>query len=207
MATGVICDYKTASVNKVKFGDFHDWYMQGMVYAWILTRNKFPVTQCRFIALLKDHSKTEAERDRQYPQTPVFVYEFPVKQSELFTIGAYVRSKAAEYEKYLGTDDDAIPACSSDQRWERPSKFAVKKEGRVKAVRVFDSQEEADAKVAELGAGHYVETRKGESLKCAHYCLCSYFCNFCQEQQNQETKPEVSMQFPTNSKPAERLAA
>jgi RecB family exonuclease len=74
MASGTICDYKTASVNKVKFSDFSDWYLQGMIYAWLLTRNKFPVTHCRFIALLKDHSKTEAQRDRQYPQNPVLYY-------------------------------------------------------------------------------------------------------------------------------------
>ena len=33
MHNGVICDYKTASVNKVRFGDFGDWYTQGMIYA------------------------------------------------------------------------------------------------------------------------------------------------------------------------------
>jgi hypothetical protein len=151
-----------------------------MIYAWLLTRNKFPVTHCRFIALLKDHSKTEAGRDRQYPQNPVFVYEFPVTQSELFKIGTFIRGKVGEYEKYLSADDDEVPPCSPNERWDRPSKFAVKKEGRQKAVKLFDVQSEAEARAAELGDGHYVEHRVGESVKCENYCLCAGFCNYYQ---------------------------
>jgi hypothetical protein len=181
MATGTICDYKTASVNKVRFNDLSDWYLQGMIYAWLLSRNKFPVERCRFIALLKDHSKTEAERDRSYPQNPVFVYEFPVTADKLFKIGAFIRDKTGEYEKYLAVPDDDIPPCSKEERWERPSVFALKKEGRQKAVKLFDVRDEAEARAAELGAGHFVEHRIGESIKCAHYCLCRGFCNYCHE--------------------------
>ena len=57
----------------------------------------------------------------------------------------------------------------------------LKKEGRKTAVKLFDTQEEAEAKIAELGKGHYLEVRKGESMKCKNYCLCSGFCNFCQQ--------------------------
>ena len=84
MATGVICDYKNTSVFKIKAGlqkeadgtvhGFPEWKMQGLIYAWLLQKNGLPATKCRFIALLKDHSKTEADRDRSYPQSPVYVY-------------------------------------------------------------------------------------------------------------------------------------
>ncbi len=192
MKTGTICDYKTASVNKVRFADFSDWHTQGMVYAWLLSHNKFPVSRCRFIALLKDHSKTEAARDRQYPQNPVFVYEFPVTHAELFTIGAFIRSKASDYERYLLVDDNAIPPCLPHERWEKPSRFAVKKEGRERAVRVFDTKAEADERAAELGAGHFVEHRAGSSTKCEHYCLCAAYCDFCQERTQ-----HIARAFPT----------
>jgi hypothetical protein len=36
MQNGTIRDYKTASVHKVKFNDFNDWYLHGMIYAWLL---------------------------------------------------------------------------------------------------------------------------------------------------------------------------
>ena len=68
MATGVICDYKNTSVFKIKAGlqkeadgtlhGFPEWKQQGLIYAWLLQKNGLPATKCRFIALLKDHSKT-----------------------------------------------------------------------------------------------------------------------------------------------------
>ena len=178
MATGTIADYKTASVNKVKFNDFSEWYLQGMIYAWLLARNNFPVNRCRFIALLKDHSKTDARRDLRYPAKPTYVYEFNVTPEKLFNVGTFIREKVREYEKYQKLDDDAIPPCLPEQRWDRPSVFAVRKEGRKTAVRLFDTLGEAEQKAAELGAGHSVENRPGESIRCQSYCLCCDFCDY-----------------------------
>jgi hypothetical protein len=181
MDHGVICDYKTASVQKIKFGDFKDWYLQGMIYAWLLNKNKFPVNKCRFIALLKDHSKTEVMRDSQYPKEPVYVYEFPVTAQGLFKIGVFIKNKVAEYKHCLALNDNDIPACTSEERWERPPKFAVKKNGLKRAVRVFDRREDADLLAGTKGKGHYIEFRKGESVRCQSYCLCCGPCNFYHE--------------------------
>ena len=181
MVTETICDYKTASVWKVKMRDFDDWERQGLIYAWLMLHNNFIVKKCRFIAMLKDHSKTDAARDHQYPQSPVFVYEFDVTQEKLFKIGLYIKRRVTRYLSYKETPDDLIPACSPEERWERPAKFAVTKEGRKTAVKLFDDQGEAEAKAAELGTGHYVEHRVGESVKCQSYCTCSGFCNFRNE--------------------------
>lgn len=191
MATGIICDYKNTSVYKVKAGfqkdangiehGFPEWRMQGLIYAWLLQKNGLPATKCRFIALLKDHSKTEAERDRSYPQSPVYVYEFNVTKEDLEEIENFIRKKVFQYELFSATEDDMIPECTAEERWQKKDVYAVKKEGRKTAVKLFDSQEEAEAKIAELGKGHYLEIRKGESMKCKNYCLCSGFCNFCQQ--------------------------
>jgi hypothetical protein len=57
----------------------------------------------------------------------------------------------------------------------------IKKEGRKIAVKLFDDLEAAEQRVAELGAGHFVECRTGESIKCQSYCLCRQFCDFYQQ--------------------------
>jgi hypothetical protein len=181
MATATICDYKTASVHKVKFGDFNDWYLQGMIYAWLLIRNNLPVKTCRFIAMLKDHSKTEAMRDYQYPKNPVYVYEFPVTAENLFKISAFIRMKVDAYKYHAALADNDIPPCLPVERWDRPTKYAVKKEGRKTAVRVLDDENAANGLTAELGKGHYVEHRPGESVRCQSYCLCREFCSYYQE--------------------------
>ena len=177
----VIDDYKTASVTKVKIGDFTEWHTQGMIYAWLLVKNNFTVNRCRFIALLKDHSKTDAMRERDYPKEPVYIYEFPVTPQGLFKTGVYIRNRIEEYQRCLSLSDNDIPACSPEERWEKPSQFAVMKNGQKRAVRLFDKREDADLLAEIKGANHYIEHRQGESIKCRSYCLCRRFCNFCQE--------------------------
>jgi hypothetical protein len=181
MKHGIIDDYKTASVTKVKFGNFTDWYLQGMIYAWLLTKNNFPVSRCRFITLLKDHSKTDALRERDYPKEPVYIYEFPVTPQGLFKTGLFLRDKVEEYQRYKPLSDKEIPPCSPEERWERPPVFAVMKSGQKRAVRLFDKREDACLLAEAKGANHYVEDRQGESIKCQSYCLCKKFCNFYQE--------------------------
>ena len=181
MKLGVVDDYKTASVTKVQIGDFSEWHRQGMIYAWLLTKNNLTVNLCRFIALLKDHSKTDAMRERDYPKEPVYIYAFPVTPQGLFKTGLFLRNKIEEHQRCLLLSDNDIPPCSPVERWERPPKFAVMKNGGKRAVRLFDRREDADLLVEAKGANHYVEHRHGESVRCRSYCLCNRFCNFYQE--------------------------
>ena len=177
----IICDYKTASATKVRFNDFNDWYLQGMIYAWLLIKNNLPANKCRFIALLKDHSKTDAMRERNYPKAPVYIYGFPVTPQGLFKIGIFIKNKVEEYKRCLLLPDNEIPPCTPEERWERPPKFAVMKNGLKRAVRLFDKQEDAELLAETKGGNHYIEYRPGESIKCRSYCPCNRFCNFYQE--------------------------
>jgi len=178
MKHGIIFDYKTASVNKIRFKDFKDWYLQGMIYAWLLNKNGFNVKKCRFIALLKDHSKTEMMRDSQYPKKPVHVYEFPVTLTELMKIDSFIKERVIEYQTYHSLHDDKIPSCKPEERWDKATTYAVMKQGNKKAVKLFDNTQDANERVGKLGSAYFVETRKGESTKCRHYCLCRKFCNY-----------------------------
>ena len=178
MATGVITDYKTCSVWKIKFDDFDDWRKQGLIYAYLLRENGFPVTACRFTALIKDHSRTEARRDLSYPQSPVYVYEFNVNDSDIESIIPFIEEKIKSVSENEQLSDDEIPPCTAAERWATPDKWAVMKTGRKSAVRVLDSEQEAAELCEKLGAGHSVEYRKGVSRKCEDYCICKDYCEF-----------------------------
>lgn len=186
MERGIINDWKTASVYKVLKGDFADWRKQGLTYAWLLKQNGLDVRRCRFIALLKDHSKSKAKFDATYPQSPVFVYEFEVTPEELEQTGERITQKVIAIEAAEKMGDDDIAPCSAEERWADPEKFAVMKNGRKTAVRVFDTQADADACAGELGNSHYVEHRPAVSRKCGEYCLCKDFCNFYQQQRGNQ---------------------
>ena len=178
MERGIINDWKTSSVYKVMKDDFSDWYKQGMTYAWLLKQNGLDVRRCRFIALLKDHSMTKAETDSSYPQSPVFVYEFEVTPEELEQAGERIVAKVKTIEAAEKQGDDDIEPCTPEERWADPEKYAVMKNGRKTAVRVFDTLIDAENCAGELGNSHYVETRPAVSRKCGKYCLCKDFCSF-----------------------------
>ena len=186
MERGIINDWKTASVYKVMKGDFADWRKQGLTYAWLLKQNGLDVRRCRFIALLKDHSTSKAKFDATYPHSPVFVYEFEVTPEELEQTGERITQKVIAIEAAEKMGDDDIAPCSAEERWADPEKFAVMKNGRKTAVRVFDTQADADACAGELGNSHYVEHRPAISRKCGDYCLCKDFCNFYQQQRGNQ---------------------
>ena len=178
MENGVINDWKTASVWKVQFNDFKDWRAQGLTYAWLLQQSGLEAKKCRFVALLKDHSKTKAKNDSSYPQSPVFIYEFDVTAADMEETAARILAKVQEIESAYKLDDDAIEPCSAEERWADGEKWAVMKNGRKSAVKVFDNQLDADAMAGELGNSHYVEHRPAISRKCGDYCKCKEFCNF-----------------------------
>ena len=178
MENGVINDWKTASVWKVQFNDFKDWRAQGLTYAWLLQQSGLEVKKCRFVALLKDHSKTKAKTDSSYPQSPVFIYEFDVTAADLEETAARILAKVQEIESAYKLDDDAIEPCSAEERWADGEKWAVMKNGRKTAIKLFDNSADADAMAGEMGNAYYVEHRPAISRKCGDYCNCKDFCNF-----------------------------
>lgn len=176
----ILEDWKTASVWKVIYGDFKDWKAQGLTYAWLMKQSGLNVKRCRFVALLKDHSKTDAKRKPDYPQKPVFIYEFDVTDADLEATEARIRAKIESVTEAYKKADDEIAPCTPEERWETATKYAVMKPGRKTAVKVCDSKEDAEL-FSKTQSGTYIEERKGESKKCQDYCPCAQFCNHYKE--------------------------
>lgn len=189
----ILVDWKTASVWKVIYGDFEDWRRQGLVYAWLMKQNGLNVKRCRFVALLKDHSKSDAKRKPDYPQKPVYIYEFDVTEEALKETENFIKNKVLSVSQAYEKSDDEIVPCSSEERWETLTKWAVMKEGRKTAIRVFENREDAELLLKSLNGGHFLEERKGESKKCLDYCPCCEFCNFYKEMQKKELETFVRM--------------
>ena len=178
MENKTIYDWKTASVWKIQYKDFTDWKAQGLTYAYLMQQSGLEVKRCKFVALLKDHSKSKARTDSSYPQSPVYIYEFEVTAQDLAATKERIEKKVAEIESAYLLGDDDIEPCTADERWADNDKFAVMKNGRKTAVKLFDNQADADAYAGELGNAHYVEHRPAISRKCVDYCNCKEFCSF-----------------------------
>ncbi len=178
MVNEILYDYKTTSAWKVVFKNFEDWYKQGMIYSWLLSKKGLKVNKCKFVAILRDWSESESLKKDDYPKSPVYTYEFDVTDADLKSVEEFIKAKVESVEKNKDVADDDLPECSPDERWAEQTKYAVMKEGRKTAVKVFEDESEADEYAKELGGKHYVEKREGKDKKCTRYCPVRDFCKY-----------------------------
>ena len=177
-----IVDYKFTSAWAV-MNDKIEWEQQLNVYKWLVeTVKKKPVKYLRICALIRDFSRHDTGRDG-YPQAPIHMVDIPMWDA--VKAEAYVRSRLEMHrESKLSADfGESLPECSPEERWMSETTYAVKREGRKTAIRVFKTIEEA-TELAEKEKG-YVETRVGEPKRCTgNYCGVAQWCDQYQAELN-----------------------
>ena len=184
--TKKITDYKTASIWKVIYNDYDDWRKQLLIYSWMMRQIGFEVDNAEIVAVLKDHKKSEAKRKPDYPQFPVKVISFKFTEQDFLDIEYWLLQRFALILDCERRTDGDLPHCSQEERWNDGDKFAVMKGSNKRALRVLDTQEEAEEWLRANGGTH-IETRPGEDKKCNEYCDANLFCNYY----NQELKKGV----------------
>lgn len=178
--TKTITDYKTCSAWKVIYDDWEDYRKQLLMYAWAFKKMGFEVEHGQIVAIIKDHSKTKSKTDTQYPTYPVYIKTFDFTEKDFNDIEKFLKNKFAEIKKYESISDDELPICSLEARWNEGDKYAVKKKGNKRALRVYNTLEEAQEHLAK-DADLELEIRKGIDKKCLEYCACNKFCNYYKE--------------------------
>ena len=174
----LIEDWKTTSVWKVIYKSFDEWKAQGLTYAWLMRKAGLNVQKCRFIALLKDHSKKDAKIKPDYPQKPVYIYEFDVTEADLEATEKRIIEKIKSVTEAYKMADDDIPPCTPEERWSTATKYAVMKEGRKTALKVCEDRDSAEAFMASQTGDLYIQERPGEDKRCMDYCPCAEFCSY-----------------------------
>lgn len=168
-----ISDYKTTSAYAV-MNEKADWTYQLNIYAHLVEKvKKIPVKGLSIVAIIRDWSAREAKKE-SYPQAPIVTIPitlWPADDREQFIQDRLSAHSAAMFE----TDTDgALPECTPEDMWERPSTWAIKKEGGVRAKAVYSTEEEA---ALNLTPGYIIEHRPGERVRCASYCQVARFCS------------------------------
>ena len=180
--TKTVTDYKTASVNKVLYNDWEDYRRQLLIYCWMLRRIGFDARRGELVVLLKDHSKTKAMIQSDYPMHPIYRIGWTFTDEDLKGIEEFIMQKFEDIDDCEKLDDSDLPNCTPAERWHKDDKYAVMKEGRKTAIRVLDSREEADLYIINNGLDkkHYIEKREGQDMRCENYCTVSKWCPFYQ---------------------------
>lgn len=167
-------DYKVTSAWSVVFEPQgrEDWHKQLNVYNWMNYKATGRESDLlRDILILRDWQNSKAN-DQDYPPIPVAVVEVPAWPHD--KTEQYVKERIRLHLEAQGLPDGQLPSCSEDEMWAKPTTYAVMKEGRKSAVRVFDTYEDALIFADEL---MYIQERPGRRVRCDNYCDAKMWCN------------------------------
>lgn len=171
-----INDYKTVSVWSV-MNEKPEWEQQLNIYAWLVeTVKKMPISKIKIVAILKDWKEMEATTRQNYPIKQVVVIDIPIWTMEQRE--AFIKERIHLHSEALFATDtnEALPECTPDECWEKPTTYAVKKDGGVRAKSVHPNLADAEGALADAGKGYILEVREGERTRCARYCQVSQWC-------------------------------
>ena len=173
----IVSDFKVTSVWSVIY-DKTSWHDQLNTYAYLIRKSKgLNVKKLQIVALLRDWTRRKAEEDVDYPTSPIAVINIPLwsdqKQDEFIDTRMKLH-KEADFDMAMDTE---MRSCTSEEMWAKPTKYAVMKKNRKRAIKLHDDIDKATAMAESLGQDHFVETRVGELTRCkGDWCGVSAFC-------------------------------
>lgn len=169
--TESIEDYKVTSVYSFLLGDKIEWEQQQNCYAYLYKQHGFDVESLKIHAILRDWQRSRLLKDSNYPKIP-----FVTKDIPLWTVEQQRNYIMERIEKHMAFP---VPECTKEERWYRGEGFAVMKKNRKSAVRVLDTEAEAEEFFIkkELDKNHYIEHRPGTYARCESYCNVADFCD------------------------------
>jgi hypothetical protein len=169
----IITDWKFTSAWAV-MQDKEEWVQQLNIYKWLVeTVKRKKVCGLKICAFIRDFSRHEKKDG--YPIANIVNIDIPMWDS--VTTETYIRERLEMHRNAKMAHDfgEELQPCSDEERWQSETIYAVKRDGRKTAIRVFKTIEEA-TELAEKEKG-YVETRKGEPKRCTgNYCGVAQWC-------------------------------
>ena len=171
-----IRDYKTTSAWAV-MNDKVEWEQQLNIYAWLVeTVKKSPVKDLGIVAIIRDWSRRDAATREGYPSAPI--KELPINLWSYEERDKFVRDRISMHSacEFALEADELLPPCTPEEMWEKPTVYAVKKKGAVRAKSLHDNEQEASVVAMQLGSEFEVETRLGERTRCANFCPVNTWC-------------------------------
>lgn len=185
--TKTVTDWKTCATWKIIFGDFDDWRRQTLMYCWMLRRLGVDACHGEIVAIMRDHSMRKARFEKDYPPHPVYKIGWEFGEEDFAKVEADIMQWFTEVTHEETVEDAYLEPCSPEQRWHRDDKWAVMRKGQKRAVKLFDSKDDALGfmdwlanQASNKGKPLYIEERRGEDTKCESYCSVSEFCPYYQ---------------------------
>lgn len=168
----IIADWKCTSVWSFLNGIKPVWEAQLNIYNYLYSKEKpdIPIEHLKIYAILRDFQKSKVGSDLFYPKIP-FCMENVDKWSEEKTI-YYIQSQLRDH------NNNSYRECTSEEKWQSKTTYAVKTVGKKRAERVLGSMDKATQWMAKNKRGNSIEVRTGECKRCKQYCPVRSVCKY-----------------------------
>ena len=170
----VISDYKVTGAWSVMNAKA-DWHNQLNLYAWLLRMTGKNVKALQIVAIVRDWNRRDAKTREGYPSSPVTVINIPLWSFEDQT--DYIKKRLALHNDafFAAHTNEEMPLCTPEDCWEKPTLYAVMKEGGKRAKSVHSTREDAEENLP--AKGYFVEVREGTRTRCQEFCQVSEYCD------------------------------
>lgn len=174
----ILQDYKQASVWEYIYGVKPEREEQLNCLAYLCRHHGYPVAGLQIIFVFRDWMKSKAKTDREYPQRQWALVDIPVWSAE--RAWKFIENRVRLHQ---AAQNGSLPLCTDEERWYSGDKFAVKKKGRKTALRVLNTQEDAEAWIIGNANGDEttIEFRPGQNKRCDDYCSAAPVCEQYQQ--------------------------
>ena len=172
-----ISDWKNVGVWAV-MNEKVEWEQQLNIYAWLVEEvAKKPVTKLSIVAIVNNWNKRDAKSKEGYPPARGIVLDiklWPFEERLKFIRGRIHAHSEGQFSTDAGEE---LPLCTPADMWEKPTTYAIKKDGGVRAKSVHADLEEAEEALLKSGSGYSLEIRHGERTRCDEYCSVNKWCD------------------------------
>lgn len=172
---GAVEDVKTTKTfNFIKGSNDEKYSLQGSVYRW-LNQDIIKEDYVNILMIFTDWSELKAKGDKTYPQKRVLVRKLPILSVE--ETESWVRTRLMELNRYKDAPQADLPACTPEELWMDPPKWAYYKDKSkmARATKLFNTAAEAQTRLMQDGNKGIVVKRDMEPKFC-RWCPASPVC-------------------------------
>ncbi len=176
--SSTITDYKLTSVWAVMYGLKDEWITQTNSYAHLFRSVGFKVERLQIVAILRDWRIKETLKYKDYPCVQVKTFDVPLWEPLKTQI--WMENRVLLHQKAVDLSDEHLPKCLPVETWEKPTIYAVKKQGNKTAISggLHKTMEDAQCMIEERNlVNHIIEIRPGARPRCDNYCNVKQWCN------------------------------
>lgn len=176
---GVLQDYKVTSTWVTHYPKA-EWEAQMNILAALCRYNGYDIERLEAIAIFRDWQYQKAQHTRDYPADPAAA--IPITLWSPIMADRYIQTRVALHRR--AEVEGKIDPCTDEERWYRGEEWAVIKAGRISALRVLSTENEAMDWAANNGytnadglvKGVTILRRPGHYVRCERYCPVSTVC-------------------------------